>query len=260
MESPENISKRKTKSISKRKQKKNKQSDSSSVSPDSISFSSSESDSDEKKKRKKKIKSGIKAKASDSVRKSQRYPQAHLHFEFVSSNKSFEKLDINLFVAGEIEIISDKPTKESEKLGRLDLLKKIMYLSTSYDFTVLKSFYAAELREIELGEKSWKDDFQYIESAILSKNVPKTKTWGSKLKKPFGSFNKKKDEVDNFDEVAQVWFCSKYQRNKCPSKVNHIVTIKGQARNAQHICATCWQKDKKKLQHPECSTACPHAV
>ena len=64
---------------SKRKPKRNKTKDSSSDSLSGVSFSSSESDSDEKK-RKKKIKSGIKAKASDSVRKSQRYPQAHPAF------------------------------------------------------------------------------------------------------------------------------------------------------------------------------------
>ena len=44
--------------------------------------------------------------------------------EYVNSNVSFEKLDLNLFVAGEIEIISDQRTKEKERNGRLDLLKK----------------------------------------------------------------------------------------------------------------------------------------
>lgn len=141
------------------------------------SFSSSDSDESnenkKKKKSKKKIKSGIKAKASDSVRKSQRYPQAQLRFDFVSANVTFDKLDLNLFVAGELEIITDVRTKDKEKDGRLNLLKKIMYLSTSYDFNTLKSYYAAVLREIELGKKSWSDDFQYIEAAILSKHVPK---------------------------------------------------------------------------------------
>ena len=91
----------------------------------------------------------------------------------MSSNLSFDKLDLNLFVAGELEIISDKKTREVERMGRLNLLKKIMYLSTSYEFIVLKSLYAACLREIELGKKSWADDFQYIESAILTKHTPK---------------------------------------------------------------------------------------
>ena len=124
-------------SKNKQKSKKSKSSRSSSESEASLSYSSSDSDSDDKKRGHKKIKAGIKAKASDSVRKSQRYPQAHLRFEYVSSNLSFEKLDINLFVAGEIEIISDKRTKEIEKNGRMELLKKIMYLSTSYEFAVL---------------------------------------------------------------------------------------------------------------------------
>ena len=102
-------------SKNKQKSEKSKSSRSSSESEASLSYSSSDSDSNDKKRGHKKIKSGIKAKASDSVRKSQRYPQAHLRFEYVSSNLSFEKLDINLFVAGEIEIISDKRTKEIEK-------------------------------------------------------------------------------------------------------------------------------------------------
>ena len=47
--------------------------------------------------------------------KSQRYPQAYLRFEFVNSNVSFECLNLSLFTAGELEILSDKHTKEKEK-------------------------------------------------------------------------------------------------------------------------------------------------
>ena len=89
---------------------------------------------------------------------------------------SFEKLDLNLFVAGEIEIISDPKIKEIERLGRLKLLKKIMYNNTCYEFNTLKSFYAACLREIEVGNKTWADDFTSIESAILQKHIPKSKS------------------------------------------------------------------------------------
>ena len=229
-----------------------------SFSSTSDSQSSYDASSDEKvkKKHKKKIKSGIKAKASDSVKRCQKYPQAHLRFEFVSANVTFEKLDFNLFVAGELEIISSSKIRNTEKAGRLELLKKIMYLSTSYEFSVLKSFYAAVLREIELGRKSWKDDFHYIETAILSKHTPKNKSW-QQNKKSFGSqYKKKQSDPSNADE--KTWFCSQYQRNKCQHKGNHILVIKGKARHALHICASCWQKDSKKLEHPECSTACPH--
>ena len=36
------------------------------------------------------------------------------------------------------------------------------------------------------------------------------------------------------------------------------MVVKGKQRMAAHICATCWQKDQKRLEHPECSSSCPH--
>ena len=191
-----------------RKSKKIKDSDS------NLSFSSSDSDSDEKKKKKKHKKSGIKAKASDSVKFPQKYPQAFLRYEFVSPNVTFEKLNLNLFVCEELEILSDKRIKEPEKSGRLKLLKKIMYNSTSYDFLTLKSFYAACLREIDVGNKTWEDDFSAIEMVILQKHVPKTKDGIQFGRKSF-KFDKKSDiPVDSTAVKEKVWFCSFYQRNK----------------------------------------------
>ena len=119
-------------------------------------------------------------------------PQAFLRYEFVSENVTFEKLDLNLFVCGELEIISDSRIKESEKSGRLRLLKKIMYNSSSYEFATLKSFYAACSREIEVGNKTWENDFSTIEMVILQKHIPKSKSAGQGGRKPF-NFDKKID-------------------------------------------------------------------
>ena len=121
-------------------------------------------------------------------------------------------------------------------------------------FSVLKSLYAAILREIELGYKKWSDDFSYVENAILAKQNPKLKTSTSRK--------------DRMDEKARpwksvdddiIWYCSLYQRNKCSHKTAHSLVVKGKFRWAHHICATCWQKDSKKLEHPECSSACPYS-
>ena len=48
-----------------------------------------------------------------------------------------------------------------------------MYYYATYEFKGLKVFYAAWLREIELGKKTWSDDSQQIENAILSKYLLK---------------------------------------------------------------------------------------
>lgn len=79
-----------------------------------------------------------------------------------------------------------------------------MYLNSSYDFKTLKAFYAACLNEIEIGLKNWDDDFQQIETAILSKHIPK-----QKFQKKFGIKEKSKEDSESkkpSDET--VWFCS----------------------------------------------------
>ena len=217
------------------------------------SDSSSSSSSKKKKKKNKKKKSGIRAKASDTVHYPQKYPQTYLKYEFTSSNLSFQSLEMNLFCAEELEIIGSTKIKEAERTGRISLLKKIMYLNTSYDFKTLKSYYAACLNEIEIGHKTWKDDFQQIESAILSKHVPK-QTQFSKNQQ-----SKSKEDSASKKSEEKIWFCALYNRNKCPQKISHTETKFGKFHFAHHICATCWQKDGKKLDHPECSSACPHA-
>lgn len=166
---------------------------------------------------------------------------------------------MNLFIAGELEIITEARTDKTERMGRLDLLKKLMYLSSSYELSTIKAYYAAVLREVELGHKTWKDDFQYVESAILNKHVPKSRSSyqnSSYKKTEFKSGKRQSDKkVENEDKL---WFCAAYQRNKCQHKSSHTLVLKGKMHYAHHVCATCWLKDKKKLEHPESSSACPH--
>ena len=215
------------------------------------------SDLDSKKKKKKqkhkKKKSGINAKASDRVKNPQKWPHSHLQFEYVNKQVKYDELDFKLFVAGELEIISDPDLSSSERSGRLTLLKKIVYYYSTYEFKGLKAFYAGWVREIELGKKKWSDDSAQIETAILSKYVMKS----SKPRSSQPSATRKSDSQTNEENV---WFCQAYQRNKCLHKTAHTETIKGKLKLAQHVCATCWLKDKQKLGHPECSSSCPHAA
>jgi len=125
---------KKKKSAKKSKRRSSASSDSSSESTDNLSKS-------------KKKKSGILSRPSDHVKYRQKYPQAFLRFEHVNSKVSFEKLEFNLFVAGELEIIFSPSIKSVE-------LKHIMYLNSSYDFTAVKNLYAAVLHDIEVGRKS----------------------------------------------------------------------------------------------------------
>ena len=250
----------------KKKKKKMRSNDSSSDSSSSGGSSSSDSSDDEydqksakkKHKKKKKKKSGISAKSSDKVKFPQKWPHAHLQYEYVNRHLKYDELDFKLFVVGELEILSGENLPKAESKGRLSLLKKIIYYSGTYEFKGLKAFYAAWLREIELGKRSWSDDLHQLEGAILTKYLQSSKSPIGKPNKDYKPFDPKKGTNIQADET-KVWFCQSYQRNKCEHKSSHMVVVKGKAKMALHICATCWQKDKVQLPHPESSTSCPHA-
>ncbi|CAG2202646.1 unnamed protein product [Mytilus edulis] len=224
------------------------------VSDSSTDSEDSENDSEcEKKKnkrRKRKIKSGIQSKSSDKVNNQLLWPHSALQYEYVNESTSFKNLDIKLFTAGELEIITSQGISETEKSGILNLLKKITYYSNIYAWKGLLAFYAAWLRKIELGQKSWKDDSTCIEVPVLSPYIL-SKSESSSGSKTFKSDFTKKEEI--------IWFCTLYNRNRCISKSTpHQINFKGQYKTVLHICAICWKKDNKKFNHPECSNTCPN--
>ena len=222
-----------------------KESDSSDSSDFQLSYKLSQNSKD-----KKKLKSGLVVKSTEKVVNPQSFPHNFLQYEYVSKDIEFKQLNFKLFVAGELEIINNFCKDKHEKQGRLKLLKKIAYFSSTYQWASVLDFYAAWLRQIELGRKSWKDDPQVLENIILS---------GHTLSKEFRLGNFK--QFGNKPQTAKdsVWFCVKYQRNKCEyTKSPHPAMIRGINRMVQHICATCLQKDNSKQEHPECSDICPN--
>ena len=53
----------------------------------------------------------------------QKWPQSLLQFEYVNTHVKFDEIDFKLFVAGELESISDPELATTER-SRLTLLKK----------------------------------------------------------------------------------------------------------------------------------------
>ena len=121
-----------------------------------------------------------------------------------------------------------------------------------YEWKAVLEFYAAHLRQIELGRVKWGEEIVGLES-ILHTHVKRpaftSKSFASNGKSEYTGTGGKRDNL--------VWFCTAYQRNKCTEKGNHIASINGMSRFVQHICAACWKNGGEKLGHPECSPACP---
>ena len=241
-ESLEFLNQFETSNATKQKRHKNNASSSDSSSSDSSDDSDVSSKHKSRKKHSKKSKkSGMSKKASDKVKFPQTWPHSVLQYEFVSQNVQFKDLTFNMFVAGECEILTSKHISQKEFKGRLRLLKKIAYLTNIHDWKRVLQFYAAWVRRIEMSLSSWRDDSTIIENAML-------------FSKSFGKLLGRESS-----RTGQVWWCQDFNNNKCSvNSSSHQKNILGQTRLVQHICRTFWRIDKKQLQHPENSSACPH--
>ena len=70
--------------------------------------------------------------------KKQLWPQSKLQFEYAGSKINFDDLEFNLFVAGELEMLSSSKISEVERIGRTKLLKRIAYFTELYEWKGLK--------------------------------------------------------------------------------------------------------------------------
>jgi hypothetical protein len=61
------------------------------------------------------------------------WPQSKLQFEYAGSKINFDELEFNLFVAGELEIVSCAKLCEVERVVRTNLLEKIAYYTELYE-------------------------------------------------------------------------------------------------------------------------------
>ena len=190
------------------------------------------------------LKSGMEVKASQRVVQQLLWPHVTLQYEFVSRDLAFKDLDIRLLGAGELEIITRSDVSDSERAGRLEILKNLFYFSTQVDMATVRAMYAAVLRQIEVGSLSWDADPYQIMQIMLMK------VWGSK------NPTKGKSQEKRVGSTG-IWWCRDFQKGSCTFSSSHSKNIRGKDTWVQHICATCWQKQKKVAYHSENGGSCP---
>ena len=70
--------------------------------------------------------------------------------------------------------------------------------------------------------------------------------------------DKKKEEKEKGKKQTEVYWCEEHQCNNYSEKSPHMASIKIDEPlvPVMHICATCWQWDKKRKEHPETDGSC----
>ena len=202
------------------------------------------------------LKSGMNFKAIDGVKTQVAWPHSQLRYEYVSEPFNFQELNLNLFIAGELEIITCGSISQTQKEARLDLLKILVYESNTYPLKAIKDWYASFMHSIEMGRGTWEENPYLTGQAILARHRPEDKKGKSK-KYPVGGSNTSSYTSGQSSEKSKVWFCALYNRNRCSKGDSHETSIRGKTVSVEHICAVCWLKTSKKEKHPECSSSCP---
>lgn len=199
----------------------------------------------------KKYRSGIAQRASDRVESPQLWPHVALMGEFITQNVTFQDLDFRLFVAGELEIVTSAQISDTQRAGRLHLIKQLAYLHGGYSWEVLRSVYAAILSRIEVNNLSWSQwnsEFVHqIQWALVRQQMD------SRAGKAAGKSNVSKSRADN----EEILFCRDYNRASCSKGDSHAGAHKGRRVTLLHICAKCWLTDRVRRAHPEKDTQCP---
>ena len=187
-------------------------------------------------------KSGMYDKPTHAIRSKLVWPQKQLKFAFITEDVEFKHLTFEHFVAGEIRTIRSCKSEE-EKDNRLRLLERISYWklrgAASYQ---LRAFYAAFLSSIEAQEMCWWDPLHELESIMIDKPVQ------AALIKP-----------DKKGKSAK-WFCKDFNSARgCSLPTGHKVNIRGEEKEATHMCSKCWEMGRKVKEHSRLDDNCPNS-
>jgi hypothetical protein len=198
-----------------------------------------------KKRHSRKLKSGMCATSGESqVVNPQLWAQSALGDEFATKKLTFSDMNYHQLIAGELGIITRIGISQSERNGRIHLLKCLTSLAIDHDFQLIKSVYGSVVHKIELDIFQWSDNFEHHVQWMVAKR-PTTTVSKSIQKVPSVNVGK-----------PSVYWCRDYQKGRCTLTDPHMIRFKGENVMAKHICARCYGKDGRVLGHPQGSGDC----
>ena len=204
----------------------------------------------------KKLQSGKTAKLDNlDIKRVIKYPHSKLNREFTEAVE-FDNLDLNTFVAGELELIIR--AEENEKAMRMKVLLMIMYHAPHVKWPVLREQYDSLLKRLERKELEWTDDLDLIiDRAIERKQrlLLMTKTDKLQVKQTSKSTRSQTPKGSKGDET---FYCLDYNKGLCTQPRAHKGKLGTKEVLKQHICRKCWQEKGQKVGHPEIDEKCPY--
>ena len=187
--------------------------------------------------------------SSGEVVAKQTFPHSQLQPEclngFDGEDVEYYDLSFGLFVAGEMEIISNPSTDPREAIRRQELLKITAYRSQYMPWPKLLQLHAAILKKIESGRATWESNFDSIEKMVFENP-------GNNRDDMSGGLGH-----DNACMQQRVFWCWNFNKSMCYGQHQHPDKVNGRNVLVKHICATCYYHENVERSHSEYSDQCP---
>ena len=171
---------------------------------------------------------------------------AHTALDDEVGDRDLFSLSFNLFVAGELELITAKNTPDTERATRLQVLKTLAYKAEHLTLQETLNQYVSFVRKVEKGKFKWgsKTAIKTFEQQLIY-NISVEARKEAKPKKLLtgGGSNKK------FDDRKK--YCLEYNRGSCAQTGPHEGKLNGITVQKLHICRRCLVEEGKEAGHPE---------
>ena len=194
-----------------------------------------------KKSKKGKITSGLYTKPGNTkLVTSEQYAHTALDGE-IGGDKEIHSLSFNLFMAGELEIISDPSISQAERNTRTQVLKNLAYKNEILSKEDIIKQYVNFMRKIEKGRFRWgsKSALRQFEQQLLYNISVDRKDYKDKHK-----ISQKKWE-------ERKKYCLDYNRGTCTYSDSHEGKLNGVQVMKMHICRKCLINENKEVKHAE---------
>ena len=194
-------------------------------------------------KKGKTLKSGIFAKSSNTrIISHELFAHATLDDE-VGGDRDLKSLSFNLFMAGELEIITSEDISKHECNTRLEVLKKLAYKHEFLSKDEVINQYASFIKKVEKGKFRWDSelDLQKFEHQLVySISIDNRKSEKSKGKK---------EKPNKWEDSKK--YCLDFNRGNCRFDDSHEGRLGNQTVFKLHVCKACLVNENVEARHAE---------
>ena len=174
--------------------------------------------------------------------------------------KTFDKLQFNTLIAGELELAEGHCGTEEERSARIQIAKMLCYHQKYLEDEELQEGYNTILKKVEQGKLKWCDNLgdrlhehlDYRANVNMRNKMSLQETVGKADKKNQGE--KRATEIKNNGE--KVVYCLKYNLGTCLQADHHDGRFAGKKVTKFHICRKCHREGDFK-SHKDSDQSCP---